>query len=281
MIHILWISNNTMNTTDDDTDSGSDADDYFELETNTSQNGLRSFYDQYLVKNTINLQPEYQREFVWNSTKQDLLIDSIMRCFVVPSFIFIKDESKKYNYECIDGQHRLSVIKHYISGEKLNGNYVKWRKKNRDGDIEHVLYEKNHNTVSLKIRGKRYMTDDEREKFNDFSLSICKIRTKLELKHKCTIFNRLQNGERTSSIDKLKNTDHQLSDLLRKLNIGRIELFKESVIGKILWDMFMTNTKKVQQKTTKKKLTCGFNNEICRHICEWYRHNHYFSRCKS
>jgi len=155
-----------MNTTDDDTDSGSDADDYFELETNTSQNGLRSFYDQYLVKNTINLQPEYQREFVWNSTKQDLLIDSIMRCFVVPSFIFIKDESKKYNYECIDGQHRLSVIKHYISGEKLNGNYVKWRKKNRDGDIEHVLYEKNHNTVSLKIRGKRYMTDDEREKFN-------------------------------------------------------------------------------------------------------------------
>lgn len=237
-------------------DTDSDTDDYFELDTQTSQYGLRSFYDQYLVKNKINLLPEYQREFVWNNTKQDLLIDSIMRTFVIPGFIFIKeDTNKKFNFECIDGQHRLTVISHFISGEKLNGNCVKWRKKNSEGVVENVLYEKNENTSSLKIRNKRYMTENERDKFNEFNLSICIIKTKLELKHKCTIFNRLQNGERASSIDKLKNRDHPLADLLRKLNIGRLELFKQSVVGKNLWKLFISNSKKkTPLKMTKKNL---------------------------
>lgn len=73
-------------------DSESDNDEYFEIDTETSQCSLRSFYDQYLMKNKINLQPEYQRDFVWNGDKQNLLIDSIMRSFVIPGFIFIKDE---------------------------------------------------------------------------------------------------------------------------------------------------------------------------------------------
>ncbi len=74
-----------------DSESEQDTEDYFEIDTKTSQYVLRSFYDQYLSKDKINLQPEYQREFVWNCKKQDLLIDSIMRSFVIPSFIFIKE----------------------------------------------------------------------------------------------------------------------------------------------------------------------------------------------
>ena len=114
--------------------------DYFEIKKNSKEYELRSFYDSNLKNDRINLHPEYQRDFVWNAYKQNLLIDSIMRSFVVPHFIFIKDYSGKYKQECIDGHHRLTVIKHFITGKKLKGNYVRWRKK-IDGTVENIFYE--------------------------------------------------------------------------------------------------------------------------------------------
>lgn len=239
----------------DDSDSDTDEDDYFEIDTKTTQYELRSFFDQFLLKNKINLQPEYQREFIWNSDKQDLLIDSIMRSFVIPNFVFIKgataDDKKKYNFECIDGQHRLTVIKHFITGEKLNGNYVKWRKKDANGKTINVFYEENKHTKNNRVRCRRFMTENEKDRFNDFNLSVCTINTELEFRDICTIFNRLQNGERTTSLDRLKNQDHCLAELLRKINIGRIEIFKQTTIGKLLWDIFGHVIKNKQTKSIK------------------------------
>lgn len=239
----------------DNSDSDTDEDDYFEIDTKTTQYELRSFFDQFLLKNKINLQPEYQREFIWNSDKQDLLIDSIMRSFVIPNFVFIKgattDDKKKYNFECIDGQHRLTVIKHFITGEKLNGNYVKWRKKDVHGKTISVFYEENKNTKNNRVRCRRFMTENEKDRFNDFNLSVCTINTELEFKDICTIFNRLQNGERTTSLDRLKNQDHCLAELIRKINIGRIEIFKQTSTGKLLWDIFGHVIKNKQTKSIK------------------------------
>jgi hypothetical protein len=229
-----------------------DADDYFEIEKHISQHGLRSFYDSYLIKDKINLQPEYQRDFVWNADKQNLLIDSIMRSFVIPNFILIKDHSKKYTYECIDGQHRLNVVKYFITGEKLKGNYVRLQKKNTKCILENIFYEKNINTENNRAKFKRYMTEEEKDKFDAFPMTLCIINSKHSFKDVCTIFNRLQNGERCSKSIGLKNQDHPLAELLRKSGVCNRDNFKKTKIGEYLWDIFFENKKNI--------LTSSINN---------------------
>lgn len=214
-------------------------DDSVDLDISNPNQTLRSYYDQYLIKNKVNLCPEYQREFIWNSSKQNLFIDSIMRKFPIPGFIFIKDSTGSYSYECIDGQHRLSVIYHYIKGEKLNGNYVRWvRKDKKTGKFTNTFYEENDNTKKISARGKLYMTEKERERFNDYILQICVINTKLTFEQICTIFARLQNGEKASQMDKLKNENHPMCQVLRKIYIGDSKKFMEHEAGKIIWEMF-------------------------------------------
>lgn len=146
------------------------------------------------------------------------------------------------------------MIKHYITGDKLNGNYVRWKKKNKEGIIENIFYERNNNTKTIRSKEKRYMSEDEKDKFNVYNLSKCISKTKLKFIDVCTIFNRLQNGERTTTVDRLKNKDHPLSKLLRDVNIGRLEPFKKSKLGKHLWSIFMKNKKGTQSTSAKNTL---------------------------
>ena len=79
-------------SSDDSSDNNSQQEDNnrikIDYEVKTFQ--LRSFYDQYLKTNKINLCPEYQRDFCWNESKQNLFIDTIMKNYIVPMFIIIK-----------------------------------------------------------------------------------------------------------------------------------------------------------------------------------------------
>lgn len=147
----------TINNTND----RNDTDDFFEIKTKHETFQLRSFYDQYLSSEQINLHPEYQRDFVWNGEQQNLFIDSIMRGFIVPGIIFIEDDSEKYDYECIDGQHRLKVIRNFIKGEPINGHNTRWIKKN-DDCIENIFYEENNFTKNARSINKKYMTNAEK-----------------------------------------------------------------------------------------------------------------------
>ncbi len=56
----------------------------------------------------INLQPEFQRQFVWTKTKQKELIKSLYAGFPLPMFYFA--ESGNSRYEVVDGQQRLTTI---------------------------------------------------------------------------------------------------------------------------------------------------------------------------
>jgi len=56
----------------------------------------------------INLQPEFQRQFVWSKTKQKELIKSLYVGFPLPMFYFAESGSSRY--EVVDGQQRLTTI---------------------------------------------------------------------------------------------------------------------------------------------------------------------------
>ncbi|EPS97903.1 hypothetical protein FOMPIDRAFT_17561, partial [Fomitopsis schrenkii] len=53
----------------------------------TTQYTAKSLFDQ-IIENTIDLDPEYQRDVVWPETKQSGLIDSILRNYYIPPVIF-------------------------------------------------------------------------------------------------------------------------------------------------------------------------------------------------
>ena len=144
-------------------------------------------------------------------------IDTILKGWIIPNYVIYVLSSKehktsKYKYECIDGQHRLTTLKYYIEGIPLSDNrYVYW-----SSNGERVYYNMDK-TLLDDIRNRRgvkcrNLTEDEKCRFNDYQMSFHMISsaTGLTIGTKCDIFNRLQNGEKVSSYNKLKNLHQNL-----------------------------------------------------------------------
>lgn len=70
----------------------------------------------YLIKtNKINLRPPYQRNFIWSSKDQKLLIDSIRKGYPLPNFFILKNEDN--TFEMVDGQQRAITIYKFVNNE--------------------------------------------------------------------------------------------------------------------------------------------------------------------
>jgi len=176
---------------------------------------IEDFYNCYLSKNKkINMKPIYQRNFSWNKDKQDLFIDSIINNYIIPPIILIKLENEEYEYECIDGQHRLCVIKHFIESIPIDPekpHYIRYHRIEGDKTYN-VLYDDREN-IKKYIKLKSFFTPIEKRKFNTRTLTILKI-SNYDIKNKDgmerlkkNMFLRLQNGEKVSNVDKFKNID--------------------------------------------------------------------------
>jgi len=59
--------------------------------------------------------PEWQREEVWDTTKKQQLIDSILRGWRLPKFYFVKTAEDEF--EVVDGQQRLTAIYEFFANE--------------------------------------------------------------------------------------------------------------------------------------------------------------------
>lgn len=59
--------------------------------------------------------PEYQRQKVWPAQKKRLLIDTILKGWRLPKFYFVKLDDN--NFDCVDGQQRLSAIWDFFEGK--------------------------------------------------------------------------------------------------------------------------------------------------------------------
>lgn len=208
-----------------------------------SSKSISACYEEYLKDNNLLLTPEYQRDFCWNIEKQNALLDTIYKNWIMPNYVIYKlskleSKDSDYCYECIDGQHRFRTIKNFI--ENINNNiYIKI-------DKFKVFYTKTDSNKSLLEKKTRYriFTKDEKTTFNDYQMFINIIQSKnnksLNIGTKCQIFNRLQNGERVASYIKLRNNNNniitsyirtnKLLDFMNDLNIIDKILIKKMLI---------------------------------------------------
>lgn len=66
-------------------------------------------------KNNIDLNPNYQRRFIWSIKDQQTLIDSMTKGYAIPNiFLF---EKGKDDFEMVDGQQRTRTILGFISNQ--------------------------------------------------------------------------------------------------------------------------------------------------------------------
>ncbi len=61
----------------------------------------------------LDLQPDYQRGEVWNRTRQQRLIDTILRDWYVPAIHIVQDEELQQDL-VLDGQQRLRTIYRFM-----------------------------------------------------------------------------------------------------------------------------------------------------------------------
>ncbi|MFZ2323787.1 MAG: DUF262 domain-containing protein [Ignavibacteriaceae bacterium] len=94
----------------------------------------------------IVLQPEFQRQFVWNKKKQKELIKSLYAGFPLPMFYFAESEDSKI--EVVDGQQRLTTILGFLKPQSVQKNI-------RTKLISNFRYTHNGNLISQEeIRNK-------------------------------------------------------------------------------------------------------------------------------
>jgi hypothetical protein len=222
-----------------------------------STSGIRSVYDSYLQNGKTILNPRYQRALSWSFEKMLLFLDSLMYCPIIPAYILYKlskkelEKSRKTDpnfnslYECIDGQHRFHIMYKYIKSEPVKmgkmSKYLYIMSKDKKTKLFYTIT----NEIKAKYKSNiRELNIDEKESFNQTNLSIQIITQNLDDISKRSIFNRLQNGERVSNLDKLKNTEHTITNYLREY-----DYFNPDTLFKFWKDIIILD-EKIETKTS-------------------------------
>lgn len=87
---------------------------------------MGTIYDY--MRNDIDMEPEYQRDYVWSQKDKESLISSIFNNIEIGRFVFKKnpfDPTKTIKrLEIVDGKQRLNAIVEFFTGQfKWNGKY--------------------------------------------------------------------------------------------------------------------------------------------------------------
>lgn len=87
------------------------------MEINSKDPDIETIY-QRIKREIIDLQPDFQRDLVWNVKKKQGLIDTILRQWEFPPVFLIEPKhSESQVYEVLDGQQRLNAIRSFIDNE--------------------------------------------------------------------------------------------------------------------------------------------------------------------
>lgn len=164
---------------------------------------IESLYGKY-KRGKLVIQPDFQRQFVWDKTKSSRLIESALLDIPLP-VIYISQETDGKEY-VIDGQQRLTSFFSFIDGAFPDG-------------------------TDFKLSGLKVFRELNRKKFTDLpeekqdKIRYCKLRTIIFKKEsdpnlKFEIFERLNTGSVSLNDQELRNCTYRgpYNILLRELS---------------------------------------------------------------
>lgn len=151
-------------------------------------NELRSCADLVRMRNDgdLEIQPEFQRDFIWKSTDQTRFVDSLIKQLPIPSMCFAYD-FRQNKWIVIDGLQRISTIIRFLSGDD-------WRLSKLE-DIDKVLAGKNAATIRNAKSGElRQIYARVQNQTIPINVLRCDLSKRSHNEYLFTIFHRLNSG---------------------------------------------------------------------------------------
>lgn len=154
----------------------------------------------------IDLSPDFQRNFVWNTTQKSRLIESLLLRIPLPIFYFSEDTEGRLSV--VDGLQRLTVIKSFMRNEfpLRNLEYLS------DG-VQGRYYKSVPEKKQLGIEPKYYRWLN----MSQFSVNVIDPRSPMNVKY--DIFRRINTGGRPLNNQEIRNclSSPQLRTLLNDM----------------------------------------------------------------
>jgi hypothetical protein len=161
---------------------------------------IREFIDSYIYR--IDLDADYQREKIWTTKEQELLLDSILNQIDIPKIYLVEvRDNKQYEYECIDGKQRMTTLLRFFDAEPKEESPL----------TVQVLHQK---FTYAQLR-KKHLTIAKAIEDYELSLVIYKPFDD-EGEYVREIFRRLQLGVRLNSGELLKTRTGTIRDFIYK-----------------------------------------------------------------
>jgi hypothetical protein len=177
-----------------------------DISANTSLWNIRNVI-QDIREDRLNLNPEWQRSFVWKPRKQKALIESLFLGLPVPSFLIYKD-SETGKMSVIDGRQRLETISRFTSPKEKKGEpRIRFRtfSSNQEGWREGQFLN--------PAAGKFYddLPQRFRTQFDTTTLQVAVLDVPLD--HLYQIFKRYNTGSVALNAAEIRNAVFQTSEL--------------------------------------------------------------------
>jgi hypothetical protein len=173
---------------------------------------------QMINNNDIDLNPDFQRNLVWDNLQKSRLIESILLRIPLPMFYFAEDKDGKLSI--VDGLQRISTIKEFMDN-KFPLNKLQYLKETCGGRY----YESKENKKGIDAKYFRW--------FNLTTLSANIIDPASPFKVKYDIFRRINTGGRPLNNQEIRNclTGNAMRDVLKEM--ASLKEFKDATDNSI------------------------------------------------
>ena len=176
-------------------------------------NELRSCADLYRMhlEKSLDIAPDFQREFVWPAADQTRFIDSLVKQLPIPSLCLAFDY-KTDRYIVIDGLQRLSTIIRFLSGDD-------WKLSSLD-DIDPLLGGKHAASIKNDKGKLRSYFDRIQNRTLPLNVLRCDFSKRAHMEYIFTIFHRLNSGGVKLTNQEIRNSvfSGAFNELLQKLD---------------------------------------------------------------
>ena len=180
-----------------------------------------------LEKKTILLNPDFQRQEVWDEVRKSQLIESLMLNIPIPMFYVSSDE--KGNWSVVDGLQRISTFRDFVLGEA----FIRDPEKNRDEmgkgmALTGLEFWKNLNGLTMNELPPHLYS---RIRETVFTFTIVNPGTHEEVKR--NIFKRLNTGGMPLSSQEIRNALYTGYSTILLNELAQTEEFKDATCNSI------------------------------------------------